>query len=607
MTSKIIGIDLGTTNSCIAVFDGTESIVIPNRIGSRTTPSIVAINETGERLVGQVAKRQSLNHPKSTITAIKRLMGKSYDEAIKNGIDKSVNYDIVKVPNSAAAGIKIRDQIYTPQEISAIILSELKEVANDYLGEEITKAVITVPAYFNNTQRQATKDAGRIAGLDVLRVINEPTAASLAYGLELSSDKTIAVYDFGGGTFDISILTLGDGVYEVLSTAGDTMLGGEDFNHAIVEMLINEFQHENHIDLRQDKAAIQRLHEAAESAKHELSVTPETEINMPFIALGPEGPLHLSRSFKRSELEELCIELVERSIEPCRQALSDAGVTTDQIDEIVLVGGMTRMPLIQQKVSEFFNLPCNHSVNPDEAVAIGASLQGGVLKGDIVEVVLMDVTPLTLGIETQGGIFQPLIPRNTSVPCEMSDIFTTAADFQDMVRVHVLQGEREMAADNHSLAYFELFGIPPAPRGMPQIEVSFSIDSNGIVSVSALEKATGKKQSVRVEPTGSLSDRQVEEMIASANAQREQDKKVKEKVEALNTARGLHYSLMRSYRELTENLTEPTKTRIEKIDRRIEEMIDNPTKYSLDEITKLHKELENAAELVATEAFSAMS
>ena len=515
--SKVIGIDLGTTNSCVAIMEGGEPVVIANAEGSRTTPSMVAITESGERLVGQQAKRQAVTNPENTLFAIKRLIGRKFDtEAVSKDI-KISPFKIVKADNGDA-WVDVRDKKYSPPEISAMILQKMKKTAEDYLGTTVTDAVITVPAYFDDSQRQATKDAGKIAGLNVLRIINEPTAAALAYGLDKKKDEKIAVFDLGGGTFDISILELGDGVFEVKSTNGDTFLGGEDFDQVIIDWIADEFKKDQGIDLRSDKMALQRLKEAAEKAKCELSTSMETDINLPFITADATGPKHLTLKLSRAKLESLCAELIAKLEGPCRTALKDAGISAAEIDEVILVGGMTRMPAVQKRVQDIFGKVPNRGVNPDEVVAIGAAIQGGVLKGDVKDVLLLDVTPLSLGIETLGSVMTKLIEKNTTIPCRKSQVFSTAADNQPAVTIHVLQGEREMAPDNKTLGNFELTGIPPAPRGVPQIEVTFDIDANGIVHVSAKDLGTGKEQSIRITASSGLSKEEIDKMVRDAEA-----------------------------------------------------------------------------------------
>ncbi|MBM3951279.1 MAG: molecular chaperone DnaK [Rhodospirillales bacterium] len=560
--SKVIGIDLGTTNSCVAIMEGKNPKVIENAEGARTTPSMVAFTDSGERLVGQPAKRQAVTNPVRTLFAIKRLIGRRFDDPItKKDIDL-VPYKIVRGDNGDA-WVEIEDKKYSPSQISAFVLQKMKETAERYLGERVEQAVITVPAYFNDSQRQATKDAGKIAGLEVLRIINEPTAAALAYGMEKKGSGTIAVYDLGGGTFDISVLEIGDGVFEVKSTNGDTFLGGEDFDARIVDWLADEFKKEQGIDLRKDKLALQRLKESAEKAKIELSSSMQTEVNLPFITADQSGPKHLNIKLTRAKLESLVDDLIQRTVEPCRKALKDAGLEAKQIDEVILVGGMTRMPKVIETVKEFFKREPHKGVNPDEVVAVGAAIQGGVLKGEVKDVLLLDVTPLSLGIETLGGVFTRLIDRNTTIPTRKSQVFSTAEDSQTAVTIRVFQGEREMAADNKLLGQFDLVGIPPAPRGMPQVEVTFDIDANGIVSVSAKDKATNKEQQIRIQPSGGLSKDDIEKMVKDAEKHSAEDKKRREKVEARNHADALIHSAEKNLKEFGDKVGEADKSAIE--------------------------------------------
>ncbi len=559
---KVIGIDLGTTFSCVAVMEAGEPKVIPSAEGGRTTPSIVAISKTGERLSGQVARRQAITNPDNTIFSIKRLMGRRYDESTVEYDKKLLPYKITSAPNGDAK-VAMGDKEYSPAEISAMILQKLKADAEAYLGDKVTEAVITVPAYFNDSQRQATKDAGKIAGMEVLRIINEPTAASLAYGLDKKQDETIAVYDLGGGTFDISILELGEGTFQVKSTNGDTHLGGDDFDQKIIEWLCDEFKRDQGIDLRQDRMALQRLKEAAERAKCELSTVQQTEVNLPFITADASGPKHMNITFTRAKLEQLIMELVDKTLEPCRQALTDAGKTTAQIDEIILVGGQTRTPLVQEKVKQFFGKELHKGVNPDEVVAIGAAIQAGVLKGEVKEILLLDVTPLTLGIETLGAVATPLIPRNTTIPTSKSQIFSTAADNQPSVEIHVLQGERPMAADNRTLGRFMLDGILPSTRGAPQIEVSFDIDANGILSVRAQDKGTGREQKITITASSGLSKEEVAKMQQEAEMHAAEDAKRREEVETRNMADTLAYTAEKTLREQKDKIPSDLNQEIE--------------------------------------------
>ncbi len=592
---KVIGIDLGTTNSCVAIMEGGEPKVLTNAEGGRTTPSVVAFTDKGERLVGMLAKRQAVTNPENTIFAVKRLIGRKFNDPEVQKSREIMPYKIVEGPNGDAY-VEVQGKKYSPAEISAMILTKMKQTAEDYLGEEVKEAVITVPAYFNDSQRQATKDAGRIAGLNVLRIINEPTAAALAYGLDKKKEEKVAVFDLGGGTFDISILEIGEGVFEVKSTNGDTFLGGEDFDLRIVDWLADEFKKETGIDLKQDRMALQRLKEAAEKAKCELSTTQETEINLPFITADASGPKHLVKKLTRAKLEALVEDLIERLVPPCETALKDAGLTKADIDEVILVGGMTRMPKVQEKVKEIFGKEPHKGVNPDEVVAIGAAIQGAVLKGEVKDVLLLDVTPLSLGIETMGGVMTKLIEKNTTIPARKSQIFTTAADNQSAVTIHVLQGEREMAADNKSIGRFELVGIPPAPRGVPQIEVTFDIDANGILNVSAKDLATGKEQSIRIQASSGLTEEEIKRMEEEAKLHAEEDKRKRELVEARNQADSLIYTTEKSLKDLGDKVDSATR---DEINQKIEALKKAMEGDDINAIKKAQEELMQASHKIA--------
>ncbi len=598
---KIIGIDLGTTNSCVSVMEGNEPIVIQNSEGGRTTPSVVAFSKDGERLVGAPAKRQAITNPQKTVSSIKRFMGRMYHE-VKEEISQ-VSYNVVKSEDDGTARVQIDDRKYAPQEISAMILQKMKQTAEEYLGEKVTEAVITVPAYFNDAQRKATQEAGKIAGLDVKRIINEPTAASLAYGLDKKdTDQTIIVYDLGGGTFDVSVLELGDGVFEVKSTSGDTHLGGDDFDQRLINFLADEFKRDEGIDLRNDPMAMQRLKDAAEKAKIELSSSQKTNVNLPFITATESGPKHLNIDVTRPKFEQLVDDLVKRTIGPCQKAIKDAGITKNEIDQVILVGGSTRIPKIQEVVKEFFGKDPSKGVNPDEVVAVGAAIQGGVLTGEVDDVVLLDVTPLTLGIETLGGVMTKLIESNTTIPTSKKEVFSTAADSQTSVEIHILQGERTKAQDNRTLGRFHLDGIPPAPRGIPQIEVTFDLDANGVLNVSAKDKGTGKEQSIRIESSSGLSESEIEKMKQAAKEHAEEDKKLREKVEKLNQADSLIFSTRKQLDEHKEKISEGNKVKIEEALTKLEELHKSE---NTDEIDQAIDELNKAWAAASQEIYQA--
>ena len=598
---KIIGIDLGTTNSCVSVMEGSEPVVIQNSEGGRTTPSVVAFTKDGERLVGAPAKRQAITNPEKTVSSIKRFMGRMFNE-VKEEIGQ-VSYKVVSSKDDGTARVQIDDRKYAPQEISAMVLQKMKQTAEEYLGEKVTEAVITVPAYFNDAQRKATQEAGKIAGLDVKRIINEPTAAALAYGLDKrDQDQTIIVYDLGGGTFDVSVLDLGDGVFEVKSSNGDTHLGGDDFDQRLIDFLAAEFKKDEGIDLRKDPMAMQRLKDAAEKAKIELSSSQKTNVNLPFITATDSGPKHLNIDVTRSKFEQLVDDLVKRTITPCEKALKDAGITKDEIDQVILVGGSTRIPKIQEVVKEFFGKEPSKGVNPDEVVAVGAAIQGGVLSGDVDDVVLLDVTPLTLGIETLGGVMTKLIESNTTIPTSKKEVFSTAADSQTSVEIHILQGERAQATANRTLGRFHLDGIPPAPRGMPQIEVTFDLDANGVLNVSAKDKGTGKEQSIRIESSSGLSDDEIEKMKQAAKEHAEEDKKLREKVEVLNKADSILFSTKKQLDEHKDKISEENKTKIEEKLSTLEEL---HKEQKVDEIEAAIDELNQAWAAASQEIYQA--